>query len=196
MEGVNAPDRVKGRVRAHRIDEHGIWRPDGPFCPNAVMYDWAGILARLLGQGDLRYRVSGMYLEYKNLSNASLTVTPPTFGRDAGIDYYSGLSTSSDTDYLRVPLTANALANTDETKFTLANSVTFFAMSQGSVGVNGKAFSSTANSKVYGGALVALVDPEDRSSDVVFSRFYFPTNQQRAKVSGGQLGLEWPIVFG
>ncbi len=196
MEGVYGPECVKGRVRAHQIDENRIWRPSGPFCPNAVMFDWAGLASRLFTSADPRYRISGMYLEYKNLADPSTVVTPPSFTRDQGISYYSGLSSSSTVDYLRVPLSANALTNTDTESFTIANAMTLFAMSQGSVGVNGKPFASGNNSKVYGGALVALVDENDRTNDVVFSRFYFPTNQQRVKLSGGQLGLEWQIVFG
>ena len=71
------------------------------------------------------------------------TVSPPAFDRSGGIDYYNALSSSPDTDYLRLPLVATNLDSSNQVLFPDVNRMTFFAMSQGVVGANGKPFSDT-----------------------------------------------------
>ena len=154
------------------------------------MYDWSIIAGQLLMQASANYKITGMFLEFANVASPSTVVPPPVFGRSGGMSYYNSLSSSANFDYLRVPLEATnqALAS--------GNSVlTFFAASQGTVGVNGKLFSDTVNSKLIGGALVAIVNPADRSQDLVFSRFYLDTASQAVKIANRQLGLEWQLTL-
>ena len=118
------------------------------------------------------------------------------FDRDGGADYYAGLAVSATRDYLRVPMTAIDFTSTDETNFPGGNKLTFFGRSDGVVGVNGKAFTSAAQSRVYGGALVTYPDFGDATQDLFFSRFYWSdTSKQIVKATGSQVGLEWPITF-
>ncbi len=133
--------------------------------PNAVLYDWGTIVGRLLTGGGNAYRIGGMYLEFQNVGDASDPVTPPTFDRTGGVDYYNNLSSSPDIDYLRIPLVASTLTSSDDELFPGGNLMTFFAQSQASVGtgVHGKTFNDAAISKVFGAALVAVPVLGDRS---------------------------------
>ncbi len=218
MDGMAGNSYVKGRVRAYRVragtreikyQKQGeetflqftniFWMRPAPakpitdWCKNLVMYDWAAAVTRLLATGDSRYRIAGMYLEYKNVADPGDVVTPPSFSRAGGISYYNALSGSADVDYLRVPLTAATTASNDRELFPDGNAITYFAQSQGVVGVHGKAFSDANNSKIYGGALVAVPDLADRTQDIVFSRFYLPTNEQQVKLATSNIGLEWEV---
>jgi hypothetical protein len=149
----------------------------------------------LLTEGRPEYRISALYLEFENVDAPDDTVVTPAFGRDAaeGVDYYDGLASSPNRDYLRVPIVAARRDITDAVKFPKTNAPTFFAMTSGTEGVHGKTFSDSVNSTVYGGALVAMVNEGDPTQDLVFSRFYLPTNAQQAKTPTSQVGLEWAL---
>jgi len=54
-------------------------------------------------------------------------------------------------------------------------------------------FSEASNSKVFGAALVAILDEADATRDLVFSRFYLSTSLQQLKLASSQIGLEWKI---
>lgn len=220
---ILGPAAIKGRVRLYRTPDDvvaGRYALDAltrepqillertasrqPWLPNRVtdwdhndiMYDWASIVSRQLADGGTAYRIGGMYIEYKNVASPSDTVTPPAFDRSGGISYYNGLSGSPDIDYLRVPLIAAVRSSSDDELFPDGNRVTFFAQTQGVVGVHGKAFSDVANSKIYGAALVAIPDPADRTKDLVLSRLYVATNKQQVKLATSQVGSEWEITLG
>ncbi len=170
------------------------WEPQGAFESNQVMYDWATIVGELLrGAPDGKpYKIGGLYLEYEN--NGGAPVSPPTFERDGGIDYYTNLSGSATRDYLRVPLTVVDLESSNTSNFPGGNALTFFGRTDGVVGVHGKTFSNAVSSRVYGGALVAYPDFGDATQDLVFSRFYWAdTANQIIKATGSQIGLEWSI---
>src|SRR5260221_9599046 len=64
---------------------------------NLILYSGADILAKLLSNAQ-GYGVTTMYMEFKNLGSPSDPITPPVFDRTGGIDYYNGLSGSTDTD--------------------------------------------------------------------------------------------------
>lgn len=171
----------------------GLWLPAGPPVRNLVMYDWATVAAKLLA-GDLDYKLATMYFEFRNLDDPDTDVDAPSYGRGDGIAYYEGLSDSADTDYVRVPLTAVTVTSANTTRYPGGNVTNAIAQTSGVTGVNGKSFSDTVNSKVFGGALVASPDPNDASRDLIVSRFYFPAGSQLPKLAGSQLGLNWPLA--
>jgi hypothetical protein len=145
----------------------------------------------------LNYGIGGMYMEFENTASPGDQVSPPAFTRDAGegVEYYNGLSMSSDRDYLRVPLIASTLGISNETNFPKGNQPSFFAQTVGVAGVHGKPFSDANNSTVFGGALVAFVDEEDHTRDIVLSRFYLEVDKQQPKLSTSQIGFEWRLTL-
>ncbi len=149
---------------------------------NDVLYSWGAIAARLLTSAKSlsNYTINGMYFEYKNVADPDDPVTTPIFDRSEGLSYYDDLTSSPDVDFIRTPIVAATIDSSDTDQFPDVNRMTFLAMTSGIVGINGKAFSADDNSKVYGGALVAMPDPGDRTQDVIFSRFYFDTDNQMA----------------
>lgn len=157
---------------------------------NLILFSGADILSQVL-LGKVDYAVATMYMEFKNGGGP---VTIPAFGRDGGIMYYSGLSGSLDRDFLRVPITINpTISSSDEVNYD-GNQVTFFAISEGSVGRHGKPFSQGDGSVVYGAALVATPEPLDPTLDVVFSRVYSGIGEVE-KQTGFEVGITWTIRF-
>jgi hypothetical protein len=185
---------VKGRVRVWR-EENGIWLPVTPWRSNLVLYEWATIVGKLLTQGLTNYHISGMFLEYKNVASPGDPVSAPAFGRAGGITYYNDLSTSPDTDYIRSGMTASTVTSSDAVLFPSGNVLTFFARTSGVIGTHGKPFAAANNSKLFGIALVAFVDQDDATQDIVFSRAYLDTDDQQLKLDSSQLGMEWEITL-
>lgn len=196
---------VRGRVRGYDVYEGGetrlgnvtlpgTWRLYSEFRDNLFMYNGAEALAKLLS-GDVRYKAAGMYIEFQNVADPGDVVSVPSYDRSGGISYYDNLVSSVDTDYLRVPLTAAVLSSSDESKYPIGNQLNCFATTAGVLGVHGKTFSDSANSKVFGGAVIAIPDDTDATQDLVLARFYFATNKQRVKLANAQLGVEWPLIL-
>ena len=192
-ENINHQN-IKGQVRASRIIG-GQKQFVTPWRSNLVMFEWATIVGKLLTQGLTNYRIGGMYLEHENVASPGDAVSVPAFDRSGGIEYYNGLSTDPDRDYLRVPLVASQVAVVDATDFPNGNELTFFAQTQGVEGVHGKPFDDTNNSKVFGGALVSFVNEDDATQDIVFSRFYFDVADQQVKLPTSQIGLDWKLTL-
>jgi hypothetical protein len=168
----------------------------GKFNHNQVLYGWAKVVAEALrGSPDGKnYSLRTMYFEFEN--NGGAAVTPPTITRDAGKDYYDGLSTDANRDYLRVSVAGVTLSSTDEDNFPDGNKLSFIAQTSGSAGVHGKPFSAASDSRVYGGALVASPVLADPTQDIVFSRFYFSdSSEQLLKQAGSQITLTWPLTL-
>lgn len=156
---------------------------------------YAKVCVRLLGFGDVRYKLSAIYVEFENVASPGDAVVNPSFDKDAGIEYYSALSGSGTRDFLRVPLTGVAgslsagFAGADE------NTVTFTAVTASAAGVHGVTFSSAANSKICGVALVAAPVWADRSQDVVFGRAYYEAADQLLKPAAGQVAVTYTEEF-
>ena len=186
---------INGKVRAWDVPGEDcptkLWTPRTGFKTNQVMYDWASIVGQLLATANSAYRINGMLLEFADTAEP---VTPPSFTRADGISYYDNLDGVS-ADYLRIPLVAATLTSTNSALFPSGNLLTFFAQTSATltVGVHGLAFGSSYNSVVYGGALVAIVNPSDRTQDLVLSRFYFSSGDQQTKLATSQLGIEWTL---
>jgi hypothetical protein len=188
---INSP---KGRVNLFQITDDGIWLPQA-CTTNTVLYDWGFIAAKAIGEGDKSYRVNVMYIEFENTDPATI----PSFTRDEGRSYYTGLSDPR--DYLRVELIglpSITIEDGYESYFTAGetgNLLTFFAQSSGSTGVNGTTFSAAAGSIISGAALVAAPVFADSTQDVVFSRTYFVEADQVAKQASSQVGISWEVPF-
>jgi len=187
---------ARGRVRASKVDIQGkeeLWTPSTDWKSNLVLYQWATITSQLLAVGSSNYRIAGMYLEFENVASPSTTVTPPSFDRTRDITYYDDLVASSTRDYLRVPMTASPIGSqgTDLSN----NQTVFFARSSGTQGVHGKTFSDSVNSKIFGASLVAFVNNNDSTQDLLFSSFYFNTADQQIKLATSQVGIEWELTL-
>lgn len=157
------------------------------------MDDYATVVSKLLS-GNPEYKAAGMYFEFQNLADPEDEVSAPSYEVSDGIDYYLGLAESEDIDYIRVPLTAATVSSSDADRFPGGNVLTAFAQTSGTVGHHGKTYSDSVNSKVFGGALVAMPDQDDSTQDLVISRFYFDAEKQQLKLSSSQIGLAWPLT--
>lgn len=192
----NDRPNMLGRVRRSLIHPvHGKILL-GDWGKNEILYGWADAAAQSLALGQANYKISAMFIEFKNVASPGDAVTVPSVTRSAGLSYYNSLLLTSDQDYLRVPMTAVTVESSDIDRFPLGNIMRFFAQSQGTTGVGGKTFSAGANSKIYGAALVVTPSFADAAQDIVFSRFYFPTDEQSVKLASSQSGIDWEVTLG
>lgn len=185
--------------------EIGIWAPGFSrqllARKNQIQHGWGAVAARCMAAGDTTYRVSHMYVEFENVSSPEDAITAPAFSAAESSEYYLGLAGSAVRDYLRVPLLpvqeiTAAPGFDDVFPAGEGNKVTFYAQTTGSAGQNGKTFSDSVNSKVFGMALVAAPVPGDSSRDIVVARTYFDTAEQVLKTASSQISLTWNLVFG
>jgi hypothetical protein len=194
---VNQKAEVSGFISTYVINDKGVWVPKAAF-HNQIQWTWGEIACKLFGEGRPEYKIGGMYIEFENVASPGDVVTPPSFDRSEGLEYYSALSASPTRDYLRVQLISapkSSLISGYEDASVNVNQLTFFAQSSGSTGVNGKTFSAAANSTVYGVALVAMPRWENMSQDLIFAREYYPTAQQILKQASSQVGVSWTEQF-
>jgi len=154
---------------------------------NKFMASGADVIANLLS-GTPNYNIKTMYLEYENSSPGA--VVEPGYVVADGLEYYTGLT--SPKDYLRIPITTNPVVSSSDESSYEGNQVTFFGITSGTVGVNGLAFSETAGSTVYGGALVASPDLQVPTKDRVFARTYW-VDRLFPKYDGRQIGVQWTV---
>jgi hypothetical protein len=133
-----------------------------------------------------------VYIEFQN-GGSPPTVTPL---RDEGRNYYAGLEVTGpalDRDYLRVPLLATPQLESSDEALYAANRTRWVFMTSGSAGVSSLAFSSGAGSQVYGFALVAAPDVNDRTKDLVFARFY--PAAALAKSANSEIQARWTYTL-
>jgi hypothetical protein len=166
-----------------------------PWRPNLVLFEWAPIVARRLVLDEPDYILRGMFIEFENVTLPGDPVSAPTFDRTGGLSYYNGLVSDPDRDYLRVPALPFPIDSTDETTFPKGNRITLTGQTAGGVGVHGKTFSDTVNSKVFGAALVGFKADGDASQDLVFSRFYFSVADQQIKLPTSDISITWGVEF-
>lgn len=161
---------------------------------NLIPYSGADILASLIA-GTPSLNVSAMYMEYENLADPGDTPSIPTYDRTEGIEYYNGLSSSPNKDFLRIPITVSPDISSSDEDIYDGNVVTFFAVSEGLAGFHGKAFGPSSNSAVYGAGLISSPDPSDQSLDRLFARTYTGINKI-LKETGFEIGITWQVRFG
>lgn len=183
-------DPVLGFVKVFDVAPDGVWTLIAEK-KNLYMYGGADVLTKLVA-GQPAYRLGIMYLEFENLSAPTDTITPPSYDRDGGVSYFSGLA--SPRDFLRVPISYSpSIATTDVSKYE-GNQATFLGISAGSVGQHGLAFSHTVNSAIFGGGLVAAPVTDTQANDVVFSRTYW-ADRFVLKQQNHQVGVQWTLRF-
>ncbi len=185
---------LRGNVRGFHCRADGTRLSDTLWTPNNVLVSWAGALLPLLaGDEQSKYRLAGMYIEYENDGGGA--VTPPTFARDDdAAAYYEDLALSSTRDYLRVPILAKAYSRSDET-LPYDNVLLLTARTSGVAGQNGLPFTAAAQSRVYGGALIAMPDESDATLDRIFARFYWSSaDSQLVKLVGSEIGYDWQLT--
>lgn len=194
------------------IGPYGVlrfWKFNAPtkqWCPgkptnNATMYGWGFAAAQALGFGKTNYRINGMYLEFENVGDPEDPVAAPTFTQDEGLEYYQGLVSSGDRDYIRVPLVSSPVLSIHPgyedgyVSGVTGNKLTIFAQSTGSSGVHGKSFSNGSNSKLFGAALIVAPDWGDPTQDIICNRAYVEEGEQIVKPSSFQLSASWELSF-
>ena len=159
--------------------------------PNLIPYQGADIMARALA-GSAGYAASGILFEFENTTG---TIAVPTPARDEGIDYYlTTIPLTPNRDYLRVALAAPVAFSSSDSANYDGNQASFFAISSGTQGIHGEAFSHSANSKVFGVGLVSMTDPAQYTQDLLFSRSYDGFDPV-PKEDGYQVGAQYVIRF-
>jgi hypothetical protein len=191
---------VQGRSRLWDVRPSGLAVPKTAERKNQLQYFWGMIAAQTIGRGQASYKIAAMYIEFENVASPGNPVTIPTFGREEGTDYYDGIQSSGVRDFLRVAMLQDPLLGIKagyESYFGTGegNEITFYAQTTGTQGVHGKTFSDGVNSKVFGAALVATPDFEDRTQDIVFARIYYTVAQQTLKGASSQVGVTWTVAF-
>jgi hypothetical protein len=173
-------------------------RPFSTFRANNFLYTYGHIAARCIGLGQEAWKVSAIYLEFDNsgISPAS----PPAYDLDEGIEYYDGLASSVDRDYVRVPLDSTpSIVVAPGYESLLApdrgNRIVCSAQTSATQGAGGKPFTAGAGSVVFGLALAATPAPDDPAADVLLARGYYATDQQVPKVDT-VMRTQYRITFG
>jgi hypothetical protein len=165
---------------------------------NTRLYSWGWAAARMF-QGDPNFHSMVIYVEFKNLADPATVVTNPTFSRHDGLEYYDGLAGSPDTDYLRLfaPTPTVAVIPGYSSYFPpgQGNMLVYKVVTGGAMGVHGRPFSAAANSKVYGAALAAAPDVDDRTQDVLISRGYYDPSAHLVKQPSGQIEITYKFPF-
>lgn len=169
--------------------------------PNTWVYSWGHIAARLAAAADPAFRPAYVYAEFKNVADPADSVPIPVVARQDGLSYYAGLASSSDTDYLRLPIVSRSLdadPNYSGSQYLdsgQVNRLIVEALTAGTAGVHGKVFGNAANSKVYGFAIAAAPTPNDPTQDVVWNRSYYALDQQFIAPQTGTLRLTAALLF-
>jgi len=121
------------------------------------------------------------------VDGAVVTITQATVG-------LAGNTTVTLTDSGTAGMTSTSFVGGGPSTIT----TTFVAQTTGTTGsktTSPVAFSDAVNSRVYGCALVAYPDFDDKSQDLVLSRFYFSSTSQIDKSPGSNIGISWPITL-
>lgn len=183
---------IEGIVSLFDVNSDGKWTKLSD-SSNQIQWGWGEIACYLFGDGNPKYKISAMYVEFEN---TALIPSTPSYDRDEGVEYYENLSLSATKDFLRVPLIANPSKSLASGYSNINfNQLTFIAQTTGTQGVHGKTFSDTVSSKVYGLALVAAPVWEDRTQDLIFARKYYATADQVVKQASSQIGVSWTEKF-
>lgn len=162
--------------------------------PNTLVYGAGQIYANALSDKDSGHIRIAIF-EYKNLANPGDPISYPTLDKTRDVSYYLGLSSSPDTDIIRVPIVIEpGLSSSGGNYAGFNNITTFYAATTGTTGYFGKAFDSASNSTVYGVALAATDDISDLSKDIIFSASYGNDDLYLAKPTNAQISFTYPIT--
>lgn len=168
---------------------------DAKWFSNLILYDFGFLAGKQLFDPEINYRIAVMYIEFENTADPEDEIVLPTVEREDGIDYYNALLSDPIRDYLRVPIFATSSDKSDDSLYANNNRWTIFARTTGVLGVHGKAFSNASNSKVFGAAVVAAVNSDDPTQDILMSRFYVEGSEQQLKLATSQISAEYQVTF-
>lgn len=202
MKSLLQPEQeIFGEYEIFLINPDGSWEPKALFKrKNLILFSWGFAVAKALGQGDPKFKISAAYIEYKNVATPATPVTIPAYGRENANTYYSSLPSGQ--DFLRVPIAGTPTIDigTGYSSHFIpgynGNRITVVAQTAGTVGFLGRPFSNSVNSKIFGIALVATPVFADYTQDVIISRGYFDQADQIVKPASSQIGIRWRITFG
>lgn len=185
---------AKGRVRLGQADA-----APRVFSDNLVLYGWGQAVARDLVNAALGRAAVGfnaVYFEFENMAApGDRVLDAPTLERDRDRAYFDGLSVHAARDYMRVPVTAVNLINSDEAVYAIANGIAINARTRFSVGVHGKPFSEAANSVVFGAFLASAEDWDTPSQDIIVHGHYFEADEQEPKYDIKPVAADWEIYY-
>ena len=193
--------RGHGEFVTHLVGSDGIWTPPlHDWTPNAWLYGWGEIATQTIVQGLAAYQLRAMYIEFENVADPDDPVSIPEIDRAEGVSYYNGLASSANRDYIRVPLEVSPALSVipgyeDWLDEGYNNRAVLSAQTTGTTGVHGKTFSDTVNSKVFGIAVVAMPEFDDRTKDVVFARAYHAAGDQTVKPASSQVAATYRLEF-
>lgn len=161
---------------------------------NATLRDWARVLVPFYAQ-QAGSPVTPPNMLYVEFANATPPIAAPSFTRtDSGLAYYEGLDVHPTIDFLRIPVAFADTFNDPSLGDEEVNSVTLIGRTAGSQGIHGKTL-TPGSSVLIGGALVAAPDLNDWTQDIVHSRAYVSSGQQKVYPSAGQVHARWDITF-
>lgn len=158
---------------------------------NLILYSGADIAAKAIG-GIAGGVVNAMYFEYSNVAIA----VGPALARDRDETYYPGLLAANSVGYSRVPTIATP-ALTPSSADYVGNQVEFVAVTDGTYEAGGIALTD-GTSRIYGMALVAVVDWADQTTDRLFSAVNIEVSGALSpitKIANAQIGARWKIRF-
>lgn len=192
-DSFHVPDEVKTWWRVFQFDEKTGIITRLVEQKNIIPYQGADVLAQLLA-GNADYKAAAMFFEFQNAADPN-TIAIPSPARSEGIDYYlNDVPLTPNRDYLRVPLVVPAGVTSSDSGKYAGNQATFFAITSGTQGVHGTAFSAAADSHVFGVALAATPEPTEYTRDWLFSRSYAGFSPV-PKEDGYQIGAQYLIRF-
>lgn len=192
---------MSGRVKLYSVDDlRKIWQELTDWQENACTREAGVITAKALLLQDPAYVLNTMYIEFENLANGGDSITVSGIDKSIGLSYYTDLSGSGTKDYLRVALNGLphmtvASGYDSDLRAGHYNQGRVYGQTAGTEGVHGKSFSSGANSKVYGIALVSAPVWGDPTKDIVYSRAYYSAGSQVLKAASKEIGVAYDITF-
>ena len=147
----------------------------------------SGILFRAISPGTTASgtKLDTAYLEFVNGD----PITPPDIYPADSLAYYDQLATTSDRDYLRVPILSHTVKQGTDGQSILS----LIIVSDGETGVHGKPFSASSRSRIYGLALLASQSNE--RTDMLFARHYYGPNEQLEKCADAGVMLSFDLFF-
>lgn len=150
---------------------------------------------RLFGFADVTYKPAAIYIEFENVADPEDPVSVPEgFATGEGLEYYDGLS--GDRDFVRVPILLPPYADIDpDTLSNQLNRLRWLAETTEVEGLGGLDFTSDANSKIYGLALVATPDWDDQSKDIILGRRYYEAEDQFVRPAVGGVRVGWSQTY-
>ena len=136
------------------------------------------------GSSDSGSKLDTAYVEFSNGASVPFAeITPATLPT-----YFDSLVSTSDQDYLRLPILSHTLGQTD----TGLPQLTLLVATDGVAGVHGKPFSAAAGSKVY--AITLAASQTNDRDDIFVARHHYDVSEQLEKPDSGSIMLSVTLI--